>query len=213
MANDDLKWGTEFKPDFRYEEIQYFFRKHWTHFLKILVLGLLLGLLVFLIVLGLYGLVEGFSIQILRPFFVFVTILLIFVYFNLFFLEIVSYFFDVVIVTDHRIIISQKTVFLKNNSGAIDLTKIQDLTVESQGIVQNYLHYGSMIITLSASTPPIIIECVPRPHEYLERTNRIKREHILKRQERRIRPGESPETTGRNEPYLRDNRELLKSAP
>jgi len=103
----------------------------------------------------------------------------------MFFLQIINFYFDLVIVTDYRIIIARKTVFLKNNSDTIDLTKIQDIAVEAHGILRNYLRYGKLIITLSTSAPPVTINYVPDPHFYLERTNRIKREHILQRQEKK----------------------------
>lgn len=208
MAPEESPFGTGFKPDFRYEQVQFFFRKHWTHFFKIIFSGLLIGALVTVIIAALYGLAQVFPLPALRAFLFFVSFAGVFLYLTLFFLEIFSYYFDIVIVTDHRIILVRKTLFLKNDSGALDLTKIQDLSVESRGIIQNYLRYGNIIITLSTPTPPIVLECAPRPHEYLERANRVKREHILKRQERRA--GTPPAEEPARAEYLQDIHSLLK---
>lgn len=198
MANDELHFWDESKPDFRYEEIQFFFRKHWLSFLEIVFFGLFIGFLLFIVILGFYEIVEAVGVAWLRLPFVFITAGLTFLYFNFFFLRVINYFFDLVIVTTHRVIITRKTVFLRNDSGAIDLTKIQDLTVEARGLLSNYLQYGRLLITLSASVPPVLLDFVPRPHDILERTNRVKREHILNRQERRLKTD-----------YLQDIRHLV----
>ena len=93
---------------------------------------------------------------------------------------------------------------MTNNSDAIDLTKIQDIAVESHGIMRNYLRYGKLVITLSTSAPPLVISYVPDPHFYLEWANRIKREHILKRRSERSQSG--PEVPKNNAPseYLQE---------
>lgn len=180
---------TVYQGAYRYEVVQFFIRKHWTYFLKSVVFGIAIGLLLTLFFLIFGSLVWFFQMTFFYPSFVFLVTLFAIVYLNTFFLQMFNYFFHVVIVTDCRIILSRKTVFLKNDNDAIDLTKIQDMGVISHGIFRNYLNYGALIITLSTSAPPITITHIPNPHYYLEQTNRIKREHILRRQQRR-RPEE-----------------------
>lgn len=169
----------------KYEKVQFFFRKHWTHFLKPLVFGLAIGLtaLFFFLVFG--SILTNFRITILYPFFGFLSIIFSAFFIHSFFIQIFNYFFNVIIVTDCRIVIARKTVFLKNDNDAIDLTKIQDIGVVAHGIFRNYLNYGALVITLSTSAPPVHIPFVSNPHYFLEQMNRIKREHILHRQERR----------------------------
>ncbi|MFH1012455.1 MAG: hypothetical protein V1760_01785, partial [Candidatus Peregrinibacteria bacterium] len=118
-----------------------------------------------------------------------------------------------VIITDSRIIVTRKTVFLKNESGVIDLTKIQDLSAQAHGLFRNYLNFGDIVITLSASIPPVVIECVPKPHHYVEQANRVKREHIVRRQERRGRPEtfRTPREMGAD--YLQDIQSLISRPP
>jgi len=142
----------------------------------------LLLLLVVLIVLGRLTLMV--DLMFVRVFFVFFSMILTIVFLMMFFLQVINFYFHLTIITDCRILIVKKTVFLKNNSDAIDLTKIQDIAVEAHGILRNYLRYGKLIITLSTSAPPVTISFVPDPHFYLEWTNRVKREHILQRQEK-----------------------------
>ena len=49
----------------KYETVQFFFRKHWTHFLKPLVLGMLIGLLSLLFFLVLGSILTFFQVAIL----------------------------------------------------------------------------------------------------------------------------------------------------
>lgn len=169
----------------KYEEVQFFFRKHWTHFLKPLVFGLAIGLLALLFFLVLGSIITVFRITIFYSLFAFLAIIIFAIFIHIFFLQIFNYFFNVIIVTDCRIIIARKTVFLRNDNDAIDLTKIQDIGVVSRGLFRNYLNYGALIITLSTSAPPMYIPFVPNPHYFLEKMNHVKREYILRRKEGR----------------------------
>ena len=182
----------------KYEEIQFFFRKHWTHFVKPLIFGFLVGALTFLFFLVMGFFVMMFRITFFYSLFAFMLMIVAILFIDIFFLQVINYYFDVVIVTDHRIIVCKKTVFLKNDNDAIDLTKIQDIGVIAHGFLNNYLNYGTVLVTLSTSMPPVMINFVPNPHFYLEQMNRVKRANILARQERHgLAPAESltkPET-------------------
>lgn len=173
------------KGPYKYEIVQFFIRKHWTYFLKLLIFGIAIGLLIILFFLIFGSMMSFFRITAFYASFSFIVIIISIIYINTLFLQLFNYYFDMVIVTDCRIIISRKTVFLKNDNDAIDLTKIQDIGVTAHGLFRNYLNYGALIITLSMAAPPVTITHIPNPHYYLEQTNRIKREHILNRQERR----------------------------
>jgi hypothetical protein len=191
--------GTDTRP-LKYEEIQFFFRKHWTHFLKPLFLGLLIATMIFVFFLVMGSIVTLFKITFFYSLFAFLLITVSILFIDTFFLQVINYYFDVVIVTESRIIVSKKTVFLKNDNDAIDLTKIQDIGVIAHGFLKNYLNYGSLLITLSTAMPPINLNFVPNPHYYLERLNRVKREQIVRRQERRGLL--TTDSQGKAEPYL-----------
>ena len=193
----------DFKGQLKYETIQFFFRRHWVRFVRPIFFSTLVGLLFFVILLALGRLVIFLDFTFLRAFFVFTVMIISVIYLNIFFLQIINFYFDLTIVTDSRIIITHKTVFMRDDSDAIDLTKIQDIAVETRGLFRNYLSYGQLIITLSTSAPPVIISYVPRPHFYLERANRVKREHILHRQEKR-KGGDISISSKASESYLQD---------
>lgn len=170
----------------KYETVQFFFRKHWTHFLKPIVIGFVVGLLAVFFFLIMVALINLFGFNFFYPFFAFLAIIVSIIFIHVFSLQLFNFFFNVIVVTDCRIIISRKTVFLRNDNDSIDLTKIQDIGVISRGLFRNYLNYGALVITLSTSAPPVVMPFVPNPHYYLEQMNRVKREHILRRQEHKM---------------------------
>lgn len=196
MPNEEY----DFKGQLKYEHYQFFFRRHWMKFLQPIFFHLPIVFLTVVILIVLGRLTLMVDLIFVRVFYVFFAMILTIVFLTIFFLQVINFYFDLVIVTDCRILVVRKTVFLKNNSDAIDLTKIQDIAAEAHGILRNYLRYGKLIITLSTSAPPVTINFVPDPHFYLEWTNRVKREHILQRQEKK-----KPATpTQKQEDYLQD---------
>jgi hypothetical protein len=193
----------DFKGQLKYEHFQFFFRKHWVKFIQPILFSIPVGLLIVVILIFLGRLTELVNYEVVRAFYVDFTLIISMGFFIIASLQVINFYFDMVIVTDSRILIVKKTCFLKNNSDAIDLTKIQDIAVESHGLFCNYLKYGKLILTLSTSTPPIVISYVSDPHFYLEWANRVKREHILKRQTK----SESPRMGGTSD-YLQDIQNL-----
>lgn len=196
--------GNEFTGRLKYEQFQFFFRKHWVRFIQPILLNIPVGLLILIILVALGRLALLVDYPFVRAFYVLIALVSSIGYWILASLQLINFYFSMVIITDARILIINKTLFLRNNSDAIDLTKIQDIGVESHGILCNYLRYGKLIITLSTSAPPIVIQYVPDPHYYLEWCNRVKREHIMKRRTDRYQSGtDSP----KNE-YLQDIKNL-----
>lgn len=186
----------------KYEKIQFFFRRHWTHFAKTLALGVVLSLITILAFLLIGIVLSEFQIIFLYSIFAFLAIISTVFILNTFFLHLFNYYFNVVIVTDNRIIVCRKTVYLINDNEAIDLTKIQDIGVVAHGFYRNYLNYGALVITLSTAAPPIFISRAPNPHYILEQLNRVKRAHILQRQVSSKKPHKANPDLGIG--YLKD---------
>lgn len=201
------KDGHDFKGQLKYEQFQFFFRKHWVKFIQPILFSIPVGLLIFVILIFLGRLTLLVDYIFIRAFYVHFTLLTSIGFLLLSSIQLINFYFDMVIITDSRVLVVRKTIFLKNNSDAIDLTKIQDIAVESRGILCNYLKYGKLVITLSTSAPPIVITYVPDPHYYLEWANRVKREHILKRRNDRMGRSEETRETESSE-YLQDIKNL-----
>jgi len=192
----------DFKGQLKYEHFQFFFRKHWMKFIQPILFSIPVGLLILVILIFLGRVTLLVDYAFIRAFYLDFTLIISAGFLFLFSLQMLNFYFDMVIVTDSRILVIKKTIFLKNNSDAIDLTKIQDIAVESRGLLCNYLKYGKLVITLSTSTPPLVLTYVPDPHYYLEWVNRVKREHILKRRTDRIEAKSEDQKTRTD--YLQD---------
>ncbi len=102
-------------------------------------------------------------------------------FFHFFFNKILNYYLNIVILTNYRVIILQKTVFFCNNKDTIDLYKIQDLKKEQDGLLCTILDYGSVVIEVSAIHETKTIHHIPNPEKWFKVLNKAKRQYIEKR--------------------------------
>ena len=126
MEKDDH----DFQGQLKYEHFQFFFRKHWVKFIHPILFSTPVGLLILVILIFLGRLTMLVDYELIRAFYVYFTLIISVGFFLLASLQMINFYFNMVIVTDTRIIIVKKTCFMKNDSDAIDLTKIQDIAVE-----------------------------------------------------------------------------------
>ena len=76
----------------KYETVQFFFRKHWTHFLKPLIFGLTVGLLALFAFLILGTILTVFRITVLYAFFAFLVIIASIFIIDTFYLQLFNFF-------------------------------------------------------------------------------------------------------------------------
>jgi hypothetical protein len=82
-----------------------------------------------------------------------------------FFLIWIDYYFDVWIVTDHRIVnIEQKGLFSRVIS-ELELENIQDITTDVRGVIPTFLNYGDLFIQTAAEKERFIFRNVPDPYK------------------------------------------------
>lgn len=111
-----------------------------------------------------------------------VTVMVIFLFFiHRFFLRLLNYFLETVIITNYRLIRLEKTIFLRDDKHTIDLNKIQDVTKQQNGILQTFLDYGSLAIVVNVQETPFIINYVPKPDRYFRRINLVKHAYAIAR--------------------------------
>lgn len=181
MENTDL----DFNGRLKYEQFEFFFRHHWVSFFRCFARSLLIILISSLVIVPAWILMNRMGANQVSGIMAIIMMAGIFLIMNMLCISLINHFFTMIIMTDCRMIIVHKTLYLRNDHDTIDLQKIQDIGVEARGLLHNYLQYGRLVITLSSGHTPIVIEYTPRPHEILERTNRIKRMYIIARQQRR----------------------------
>jgi uncharacterized membrane protein YdbT with pleckstrin-like domain len=146
------------------EQIVLMVRRHWFDILKqffvvFLMIFLLLGSWIILPVFFPKTLTSAFGIlsDFLRNLFgMFIWIT--------FFLIWIDYYFDVWIITNKRVVnIEQKGLFSRQVS-ELELTRIQDITTEVNGVIPTILNYGDVFIQTAGENPRFIFRQVPDPY-------------------------------------------------
>lgn len=90
------------------------------------------------------------------------------------FLIIFRYFLSTVVITDHRVVVVDKSVFFKDSKNSIDLATIQDIQKTQNGFFENFFNYGSLVFVLSGSSETTTIDLVPRPDYQYKKINQMK---------------------------------------
>lgn len=79
------------------------------------------------------------------------------------FLVWIDVWFDVWIITNERIInIEQKGLFVRHIS-EVSFSKVQDVTSETNGLIQSVLNYGEVYVQSASEVPRFIFRSVPDP--------------------------------------------------
>ncbi len=79
------------------------------------------------------------------------------------FYSLTMYSLNVVIVTNHRIIESKQSGFFDRKISEFHLSKVQDITVHTQGIIQTLLHFGSIEVQTASEEREFIFPQIPNP--------------------------------------------------
>src|SRR3989344_2139353 len=132
------------------EEVLLIVRRHWWVVLAETFFVVVLAAIPIFIYEGIYAISvfqsSEFIVDDFKAFFTFCYSLWLLCLWMVFFLIWTDYFLDVWIVTNKRIIdIEQKRLFHREVS-TLSIYRIQDLTVETKGIVATFLKFGNVIV-------------------------------------------------------------------
>lgn len=171
-GNKDL----HFKGQYANEHVIAFFRSHWItllpdivfNFFFVAVLSVVFGSF-FSPILAFFGTPVGQTVMV-------VTVFLISFFIHNFYIKLINYFLNTVIITNFRIVENQKIVFMKDLQISIDMKMIQDIEKEQNGILKNILNFGELIIMMSSSDTRIF-KFVPNPNFHFRLINRLKLEN------------------------------------
>ena len=179
-----------FKGQQHNEEFICFFRHHWITLLKEFIF------FTFLLAIAFGSLVNMSEIQeIIREnneikivflvFYLSVTALM-----HRFFIQMLNHFINTGIITSHRVIDHQKSLFFKDIQDSIDLAYIQNLEQVREGFLPTLLHYGDIKMFLAASNSVKTFHSIPNPLFHFRCINRQKeqREKLLSRYPGRLAP-------------------------
>lgn len=80
----------------------------------------------------------------------------------------ISWFFNIYIVTDERIVDIDFYYLLYKKFSEAELTRIQDISYTSGGIVATIFNFGNVMVETAGEAPNIIFEQVPHPEKVVE---------------------------------------------
>lgn len=150
------------------EKILFAARKHWFVLFgeTLFLLGLIF--LPVLIYIGLHAIGALALVQLPGdPVYLVIAALslwLLFIWIT-FFIVWTDYYLDILILTSRRVVdIQQKRLFSREVS-TFRLDRIQDITVEVNGIIQTFLHFGKIHIQTAGERQDFVVYGIPRPYD------------------------------------------------
>jgi len=93
-----------------------------------------------------------------------------------------SWFFNVYIITDERIIDVDFTSLTYRRISDAQIEKIQDITYKTGGLLRAVFDYGDVFIQTAGHQPEIDFESVPKPHQVVRILNQL----IIQEQQEKI---------------------------
>lgn len=92
-------------------------------------------------------------------------LMLLHVFWIALFIVLADFFLDVWVLTDQRVIaIEQRGLFARTVS-EFDLSRIQDVTIEVNGIIPTMFNYGNLVARTASEHENFVFKQVGRPHE------------------------------------------------
>ena len=83
----------------------------------------------------------------------------------LFFIEWTDYYLDVWILTDRRIVDVEQKGFFNRDVTSLSYHKIQDITVETRGVIETLFKFGTLHVQTAGSSREIVIRDAHNPEE------------------------------------------------
>lgn len=167
-----------FRGQMKDERVIDFFRRHYITLLPhIVAYGICLTLTIFLAVY-----LPRFQLPSLKePFFQFIVILSIMAVgfvIHRFFLYMIEYYMNVVIITNYRVVEVRKSLFLMDDKESIVLKRMQDIQKQQAGILKSILKFGEIRILISFADPKIIRN-VPTPDYHFRLLNHVRNAEFM----------------------------------
>jgi len=167
------------------EEVKYFTRKHPVILLPFIGIWLVLSCALILVFISLFSAGDVSGNLFFKSVFLIATIFFIILN-HLFFLRLLNYYFEIVILTNYRVINMKKTLFIYDDKEIIDLHEIQDIKKHQAGIWPNLLNYGDLLVTVSTTSSSMVLRDLPNPEYYFNQINLAKRGYILERRKEKF---------------------------
>ncbi|MCD5375159.1 hypothetical protein LR010_01765 [Candidatus Gracilibacteria bacterium] len=135
------------------EKVDIVLRRHWIAFAFLAIYGL--GGILFTIVL--FSVLGSSASVILMN-------IAFWMYYSLFlYVSWLNYELDVFILTNNRIVCVEQKTFLNRSVGETTLDKVQEVSIETKGLLANIFDFGTLKILTSGSSPSFDMTYSPHP--------------------------------------------------
>ena len=136
-----------------WEKVDIVLRRHWIAFAFLAIYGL--GWILFTIVL--FSVLGSSASVILMN-------IAFWMYYSLFlYVSWLNYELDVFILTNNRIVCVEQKTFLNRSVGETTLDKVQEVSIETKGLLANIFDFGTLKILTSGSSPSFDMTYSPHP--------------------------------------------------
>ncbi len=107
-----------------------------------------------------------------------------------FFLHLINYFTNIVIITNFRVIDMMKTLFIHDTKDAIAIKQILDVNYKQEGLLTNLLKFGNLHLAIGNNETKILT-WLPNPDFHYRLINRIINEPFVRKHGSIKNPGET----------------------
>jgi uncharacterized membrane protein YdbT with pleckstrin-like domain len=118
-----------------------------------------------------------YSNNILSFFFFASSLWYLFVWSGIFY-SLTMYTLDVWIITDRRIIDSTQHGFFNRTISELHLTRIQDISVQTEGVVQTFLKFGNLQVQTAGSEERFKFSQIPNPEKVKDEIMKLASTHF-----------------------------------
>lgn len=160
------------------EEVRVFTRRHWFVLLAPVLSSAVLAILPFFVILIGARWIVGFGLT--NWFMLGWVVYIMCIWFGLFY-RLTMHSLDVWIVTDQRIVDSMQLALFRRKVSELPLESIQDVSVNTSGIIQSYFNFGNVEVQTGASELRFMFEQVPRPIWVKDEIMRSLRDYEMQR--------------------------------
>lgn len=155
-----------------YEKIEYLLRRHPITFVPDIFLFLILMVvpfIVYLLINNLYPVIlDPMTSKILFP----IAVLSASIYYMgaylFFYFQFIEFYLDMWVVTNDRIVDVEQNGLFSRTISELDLYRVQDVTVETNGFFPSIFKYGNVKVKTASQNMGIIFHNVPNPNEIRE---------------------------------------------
>jgi len=158
MHPNDIRFETQ-DPD---EEVILFMRQH----IIVLIPKLILGIIIFFVPFILFPILIQFLQNSVSLPGGYVVVGMVFWYvatFGYFLAMFMQWYFNIFIVTNHRIIDIDFLYFLYKKFAEAKIEKIQDISFRTGGIMATIFNFGDVVIQTAGEMPNLLFEKIPKP--------------------------------------------------